>query len=804
MATKLSKTHYFVFTCLLLGILGSIIQGAFWTARAFAETMLVVCSLSYLVSKYYAGRVIRKYQDFYYQPDKGRSFRDTLIVESSFHIVMPVALALLSAGCFLLVLKYMPQASYKPVANLVNPVIDFNKHYIKYPLTLLVTVLGILTLTRYLSVKKFKSFQKASKYIGTPFKIAATLSFFLVQDKGISSNLLEYRFNANPVVAQFTTFNAGAPSDNAPQREIEAVLNAYLEYVMERLNNNYHPTDKTEKDSTTIVLRPDAFKLKALVKQFPQIKEDVINNIKRDPVYLIGDNDKTFTQYHETVWTYGEPKVKISNFYETASKKESSFFANFLSVIADERTSIKKEKLSEDAEIIQKLMGDCWGEFIPIDKLAESIPLHKVIKDKAIDLLNNKLMNGIYALFTKSKVTKDDMSELNRYIDDVLTDDYKAAVKSVKNKLTVLGDYYAELSKAATIDYFKEVQKSVGQSVITYEEGITRKRTYLELLKEDWHTKFDVQKNVEDLKRKYPDRTDEELEAYVNEWRDERVQKLDDRISEIDAALLQKEKLKDYNFIKNWFSAGGIFLGCPITLNGYTNPCGGRFYPALRDCPNALLTGNILKLGLNAGKLDIATVAGRYESEAVVSPNLLLAAYNYVYAPDTYPVLIDGFFDNKGNEIFAYNKNFTYDPGLLQTLFKSDNFIFNVLDDSIADADLQSRFAASMAAFHAERDDVSLSRIFDDAYFITTTASGHFDINTQLTFSVVAKDGDNATSRYREMSNLSRAFNSNYEWLLNKYSYLNDLVKFASYQALFRSLPQKKVDITDLILKKKN
>ncbi|QEC69331.1 hypothetical protein FRZ67_19200 [Panacibacter ginsenosidivorans] len=802
MATKLSKTHYFVFACLFLGILGSFIQGEFWSARALAESTLIICALSYLASKYYAGTIIRKYQDFYYNPGKGRRFWDTVIIESSFHIIMPVALALLYACCLLMLLKYLPQSSYKTVANLVNPVIDFNKHYIKYPLTLLVTVLGILTLTRYLSVKKYKSFQKASKYIGMPFKVAATLSFFLMQDKGISNNLLEYHFNANPVVAQFTTFNAATQQDVARQKEIKTALNAYLDYVIERLNNNYQ--SKEESDTSQIVVHPDAVKLKALVEQFPQVRDAVIDHIKRDPVYLIGDNDKTFTKYHEAIWTYNEHEVKTSNFYETVSKKESSFFEDFLSVIADERTSIKKKPLGENAEIIQKLMGDFWSEFIPADKLTESIPLHKILKDKAIDLLNDKLMNGIYTLFTKRRVTKNDIQELNTYIDDVVTDDYKAALNSVKNKFTVLGDYYSELSKTAATDYFNTIEKTADRSVVTYEEGIIQQRAYLEKIKAEWNTESDVKKNVEALKRRYPDRTDEELEDYVKVVRDEQLQNLDDRIGEIDAALRQKENLKDYTFIRDRFSAGGIFLGRSITPYGYTSPCGGRFYPALRDCPNALLTGNLLTLELNNNKLVVKTSTGSFESESAVSPGLLLAAYNYVYAENTYPVLIDGFFDNKGNEIFAYNRNFTYDAALLHTLFKSDNFIFDVLDDSIADTDLRSRFRDAVTTFHAERKDVSLSRIFDDAYFITTTKSGHFDINTQLTFSVVANDGDNTSTRYREMSDLSATFNSNYEWLLNRYPYLNDLVKFASYQALFRALPQNKVDITDLILKNKN
>ncbi len=62
MATKLSKTHYFVFTAYLLGNLRQFHSAKFWTAKALAETSLIIFSLSYLSAKYYSSKIIQKYR----------------------------------------------------------------------------------------------------------------------------------------------------------------------------------------------------------------------------------------------------------------------------------------------------------------------------------------------------------------------------------------------------------------------------------------------------------------------------------------------------------------------------------------------------------------------------------------------------------------------------------------------------------------------------------------------------------------------------------------------------------------------
>jgi hypothetical protein len=397
MENKLSKTHYFVFASLFLGICGSIIQQEFWTAKALAETSLIIFSLCYLSTKYYSTKIIQKYQDNNYRPDKKGRLRDDLIVNSSFHIAMPVSLALLYASVFLLFLKYLPTDSYKVVGNLVTPIIDFNKHYIKYPIALLSTILAILTLTRYLSLTKYKSFQKASKYFSSPIKVAVTLSFFLAQDKGISNNILAYQFNSKPVVSKFVTFNSNTKADEQKNQEIEKAFDEFVNYVVERLNNNYK-SDNTQ-DTAQIKISPNSVKLKSFVQEFPQVKNEVPEHLKLTSTYNVGNNAETFKEYHETTWSYTAEKPKSSNLYEEAVKKESSFFSDFISTIADERKSIKKEVLTEDAEIIQKLMGDFWSEFIPTEKFTNCIPLHKIIKDKAVGLLNDKIVNALYTFF---------------------------------------------------------------------------------------------------------------------------------------------------------------------------------------------------------------------------------------------------------------------------------------------------------------------------------------------------------------------------------------------------------------------
>jgi len=732
MATKLSKTHYFVFTALFLGICGSLIQQEFWTAKAFAETSLIIFSLSYLSAKYYSSKIIQKYQDDNYSSDKKGRFIDDTIVNSSFYIVMPVSLSLLYASTFLLALKFFPIDSYKVFGNLINLIIDFNKQFIKYPITLLTTILAILTLTRYLSLTKYKSFQKASKYLTSPFKVVVILTFFLAQDKGISNNLLEYHFNSKPVISEFATLNSNPNASSAKDEEIEKALNEYINYVIERLNNNDRSDES--QDTTQIKIRPNSVKLKSFVQEFPQVKNKVAEHLKLTSTYNVGNNNETFNDYHEKVWSYTYEEPKSSNLYKEAVKKEPSFFSDFLTTIADERKSLKKKVLSEDAEIIQKLMGDFWSEFIPIEKFTNGIPLHSIIKDKAVGLLNDKIVNALYTLLTKDRVTKNDMSKLNSYIDNVLTDDYKSSIKSVKNKFQVLTTYYAELNKTATNSYFEELAKNADQTIVTYEDGLTKKKNYLELSRNKYlNDVTEKNKILSEMEQKYPNRTRAELDADIKNYYNE-------KISEIEDALREKENLKDYKYIRDRFSAGGIFFGLPISkYENSENPCSIVFYPPIRNCPNSILKVNIISLEIVGDHLVLTSSNGRYVSEHKIKKNLLLAAYNYVYSTSTYPVLIDGFFDDKVNRLFAYNKNITYDKELTETLFSADKFIFDVLYDSIPDRELKLKFKDAISAYKISRDEISLSRIYDEVYYITTKLNSKFSINSQLKFSVVSK-----------------------------------------------------------------
>jgi hypothetical protein len=389
--------------------------------------------------------------------------------------------------------------------------------------------------------------------------------------------------------------------------------------------------------------------------------------------------------------------------------------------------------------------------------------------------------------------------------DNVLVDDYKSSIKSVNNKFKVLTTYYAELNKAATNSYFEELAKNSDRSIVTYEEGLTKRKYYLGKIKEQWLTEFDYEKNIRELKKHYPDRTEEELKYALEKYKESSIEKLDDKISEIDVALSEKEKLKDYQYIRDRFSAGGIFFGLPISNYSVTeNPCASIFFPVISDCPGSILKENILSVEVVGNNIVITTTKNKFVSDLTIDKNLLLGAYNYVFSNSTYPVLIDGFFDDKGKKLFAYNKNITYDKTITNILYSADNFIFDVLLDSIPDKELKTRFRNAISAYNNPREDISLSRIYDEGYYITTNQSGKFAVNTKLKFSVVSKNKSEykTDNKYLEMGEISTSFNTNYIWLLNKYSYLNDIAKFASYQALFRTVKQENVDVSDLILSK--
>src|SRR5205085_8681356 len=140
------------------------------------------------------------------------------------------------------------------------------------------------------------------------------------------------------------------------------------------------------------------------------------------------------------------------------------------------------------------------------------------------------------------RVTKSDISILNNYIDNVLDHDYKSSIRSVKNKFNILSEYYAELNKVATSSYFETALKKTAPSILTYEEGISRKKYYLEKMR-DKFLAGDPERNkiLKDWESKYPDYSREELEMEL----DARINKYySEQISEIDLALSDKTNLK--------------------------------------------------------------------------------------------------------------------------------------------------------------------------------------------------------------------------------------------------------------------
>ena len=78
---------------------------------------------------------------------------------------------------------------------------------------------------------------------------------------------------------------------------------------------------------------------------------------------------------------------------------------------------------------------------------------------------------------------------------------------------------------------FRLLCRKYDPSIVTYEEGLTKRKYYLGKIKEQWLTEFDYKKNIAELKKLYPDKTEEELKYALDKYKESRIEKLDDKMS---------------------------------------------------------------------------------------------------------------------------------------------------------------------------------------------------------------------------------------------------------------------------------
>ena len=786
--------NIFVIVSLCIGLVLMITTREFFTPQSLAETLLFSASLFYLLSKYFSSRIIIKYQDSGYKPSKQKRLLDDIIVNLSIHVVIPLAMSAIVASLILIIVKVFPHTLVPFTSESINPTLDFFKQKIKYPTSIFLTIIAVLVLFRYLSFTRFKSTRKLAKIVSSPINTLIFLSFFLVEDIGVDNYYLEYHFNNERIKTKDITINA-ANVDPERIEDVEALLEAYSSYVIDRIESKTSDLENEKNELEHFYVPHNFHRILSIVDNAPTLKENIKVQIESNSNSKSSNAKRQHREFHETVWEQKSKDVKSSNLYEDLAKKDKSFFSEFMSVLNDERSSIRVKDKSLNATIIKKLFGDFIGKCIPSNELIQDIALHDILKSKLTNLFNKKLANAFYSLVKKDRVTKRDIQKLNRYIDQVLVVDYPEVVRSTRVRYNNFTRYYAHMKRAFMQSYFYEQNQLVKNDAIEYSEGLKQRIKVYENAKQKSLTNTtERNKYFQEIKKQYPKEYRELTTEMKKEiWRKEVTAFYGERIDEIQRVIDNPGLARDYEYIRDNFSAGGIFFGEKLSFNKFSTT---------RNNGDKIFDEGIQWVEFEGGRLKICDDDGNYFVYSnSTNPELLLSAYNYVYANESYPVLVDGWYENKYSQTFAYNRDVMYNSSFINDLYDADNFIFDVLKKKNNNSKLRKKFGESIQKYNENKDEVSLSRIYDKYHSMAVSDTG-FVINSNLMFSIVGKNEEDSpsTPKYFEFQNISNSFNNNQEWIILNYDFFQRIQEFSSYQALFRAIPEEKVDITELIL----
>jgi hypothetical protein len=797
----------------ITGLIGIIIYKEVFTAATFAETALVILPVLYTLSKITVAKTIRKYQDFGFQPSAPRRRRDDLWVNLNIHIVMPLSLELAYAAMVLFILKLLPENIFTTAGKVIQPVLDLKEKYLQLGIAIVFIMIGILTYLRYISVVKYKNLKTFRNYVVFPLKVVTILAFFVQADAGLNTRQVEYVLNARPVRVYEPTLNAATEKDS----KIQEATTSYIDYLVDKFESELAVNDIEENpvgEDQRIV--PNLMRLAKLSQSFPEVRPEAYNEVKtKVSVANIPAVDEV--NNFETWSTHTNTKTFNSNLYEQANSKNVSFFDDFILMMQDNRKSIKKTVISANGEILKAIIGDAIGELLPFKKITERIPLHKLFNDKTAIMLKDKVAESLSLFFTKESINSTSFRKTFDRIEKVIGKYYKSARTAIQPKANILRQFSAAMNRSALDNFFKVKEANQAHRAMPLTEGWKLRKVNLSA------TTGKYERYLNDffanILQQYPDISRDriyellrpEYKAHVDEIQ-QMIRKQKDDLTRLDDLLTGKLEKSFVNF-RDISSPGGIFFGTPVMRYQdlregmtYGNVCQSAVIPAIKQCPDYLLREEIIGLYIDNGKLHMQTASSHYTFTSVPDKKLMLAAFRYVYDARSYPAIVDGFYDSLGQKVFAFNDVLCYDHEITQMFLKADEFIFNVLDSTIDEVRDLNSFKPALSAYHAIQGTgkVSQSRIYDQASYISTYPDKTFDVHLNLKFSVASHQ--NLTpeeisnkSRYHEVHEVSDSFNANKLWISDTFGYMKDLNTFAMYQALFRSVDQMNVDISELL-----
>ncbi|MCA6368181.1 MAG: hypothetical protein IM631_00015 [Cytophagales bacterium] len=818
---KLSTKTYYIFAILFTGCIGYAINQEFLTPASLSESLLIICGLGYIVSKYYSSKIIQKYQDNNYQPTNSTRRRDDFAVGVYTKIIMPLSLDFSYSALFLFGLKFIiPLSMFPLIGNSIFSLYDLNKTYIKSPTTFFFIILAILALTQFITYSSRKQVKKVWKLISFPFKLASILIYFLQADDGVASKIIAFSINKEPVTGNQLTFathnysytkaidhqaeKENQQGDNKEEDEdnsndlsfplkplVNQCIEKYIDYVIAQMESGSDPESSGSPPSGNLYASLE--RISGVIQKLPALENEVFVNYKNSDggeVEFINNLEN----FRSSVLPQKVIKVEKSvpnNLLTILKSKDESFFRNFISLMESESESIREPKYNEHTKIMKELLRKAFGKYLPFDMVESFLPFHQLVNGPIVDELQNKVVNSFYYLLKKPQLAKKHLSDISIFLKHNLDKKYIALKKGLDKMSGAFNKYYSTL-KESTYNFFfskKDTEKSA--TVLSYEEGLKRRKQVLVYKINN----FDREQLKKQMAEQIPDVTinEESIAFYENQIKSSYSEK----IKRIEEVLSDKSLLQSYDHAKNFQSPGGIFFGMALKdADTYFQEHDSPDNSGWLD-PNKVVSIAIVAKGTNQFLLTLYSVDHtELVLKEAVNPKTFLAAYSFINGTDPYPTVVDGFFDEADRKVFSYNRNILYDQQITNTAKEADEFIFGVLTEKISGNELVKRFRYSIINNKSKTERVDFSRIFDTHHCLFMHDNKTVDFHSDIKFSVAR----NGKTGIEEVESLSQEFNKESEWIFQNYHYLNEMRNFARYQALIRTLEKDKIDLLDAIL----
>ncbi len=483
----MTKTRFnlvFVILCFFTGIVGTRMIGQVFTSFSLLETLLFVLSPIYIVSKFFTGKTIQRYQDNEYRPSKKKRNLDDFLVRINIFGIQPICLDFLYASFLLLVVKWIAPDKLGRIANVIYDIYYFNKTYIKHPLSILMIIVGILTIVRILSHTYYKGLKKFKKIVSFPTKVLATCLLFINIDTGISSKYVYWKINEEIPKEQTGkwTFNDATQSDD---HEIKTITEAYVHHMLNVLKES---TNNTDTDSQVPAIYIESLQnISAGWHKDPDLRKDIYNG-KAGEKTIYNDEEKIDVedllksfQFEESKTSVFQNNTLFEDFHSAPPKNKASLF----SALTDERTNINERNLTPNESILEELLSDLLGHTWFFKSLPDNINFFAFAKDKAFDILKDRLTEGLSFLFRKMKeriVTSHDVGIATDYIKTTSKETYLYALSRIRELKPIFIQFGRQYKEAIALKASMPI--NIGKS------SASDLNRFVELFPNDINSKF--------------------------------------------------------------------------------------------------------------------------------------------------------------------------------------------------------------------------------------------------------------------------------------------------------------------------